>query len=251
MSRNQRRWGNNSQQEARVSNPFGAPQAQASSFSSGNPFQQQQRVPATFSNQMSNSSTSKSQSNARVEHGMAMMGDDIDHGAVTQQRVTNPFASFSSGNQPSQSMSTDDAVRSYKNDVRSKRGYPFSCLGPPDVVPALGGDISPAELRWYLSQGDLNIQKMISERASLMNEDYSDFLRGACGEGVELKIQRVGPYRVPDGAFPSFVPRGAFRVTEQSATSEEPAYEEWRKFISEPSSSALRIPHTVPPLEFR
>jgi hypothetical protein len=178
-----------------------------------------------------------------------MMGDDGDHAVVSQQRVSNPFASF--GNQPSQGMSMEDAVKSYKIDVRSKKGYPFSCLGPQDSAPALSGDISPAELRWYLSQGDLNIQRMISERASLMNEDYSDFLSGACGEGVELKIQRVGPYKIPDGEFPSFVPRGVFRVTEESTSSEQSAYEDWRSFKSEESATVLRIPGTVPPLEFR
>jgi len=254
MPRNQWNRANTAQPESRVSNPFGAVPSSGTTFGSTpapvNPFQQQQRVPSHFAQQKGNKNTPQSRSYAQPDRSGSMMGDDGELTGSAQQRVGNPFASFG-GAQHAPSMSLEDAIKSYKNEVRLKHGYPFSCLGSPDTAPILGGDISPAELRWYLSRGDVNIQRLIGERASLLNEDYSDFLRGACGEGVSLNIQRVGPYRIPDAAFPGFVPRGSLRIVEQSSTSGELNGEEWRVYESERTKGVIRIPRSAPPLEFR
>ena len=182
-----------------------------------------------------------------------MMGDDVDQGSVSQQRVSNPFASFGAVSQPTYNLTLDEAVRSYRTEVRAKKGYPFSCLGQPDFAPVLKGDLSPAELRWYLSQGDTTIQRVIGERASLLNEDFSDFLKGAFGEGVTVNIQRVGPYRVPDASFPDFVPRSTFRVAGDGPSNNESSVQEWRHFTTQTpaADSGIRLPRVAPPLEFR
>ena len=254
MSRNQWNRSQGKQTESRVSNPFGAVASTGNVFGGTqapvNPFQQQQRVPTNFSQPKSNPGNGRFRPNQTPDRGMSMMGDDSEQGVSSQQRVSNPFASLAGAHQTN-TMSLEDAVRSYKNDVRTKRGYPFSCLGPPDMLPILGGDISPEELRWYLSQGDVSIQRLIGERASVLNEDYSDFLRGACGEGVALNIQRVGPYRIPDAAFPEFVPRGTFRIVERSNVAADTSSEEWRAYESEKNGKPMNLPRLAPPLEYR
>ncbi len=243
--------------ENRVSNPFGAPSQpsfgsvtsgaggfgafgmqttnQSSTFGSspfgafGNAFQQPQRV-----------SDGKGKGKGVIP---AMMDDST---SSTTERVSNPFVSIGAKH----AMTRDEAVNMYKTECMRLKGYPFSCLGPPDDVPPLQGDISPEELRWYLSQGSPDIQKAVSERAALLQTDLSDFVKAGLPAGISLSVQRSGPYLVPDPHFPSFVPRDQF-VIHSAGTKPELSEEDKTVYATRRITGDTRIPMCPPPLESR
>jgi hypothetical protein len=265
-------WSNKgNKQEARVSNPFAlastgsAPmsafggQQQRSPFgsfgnktvSSSQPFSQSAQAPlfstpSRFGSSFSNQQRSgKGKGKVHDTQIASEMQDEALNSNAT--RVSNPFEAI--GAVQAQALSLTDAVAQYKSEYIRRRGYPFSCFGLPEEAPVLQGEISPAELRWYLSQGDSGVQQKIVERSSLLNEDFTEFLRGACGdEPVQLK--RAGPYRVPDAQFPTFVPRQPFPLIadrKESVLSENDLY----IFQSRNLPEGGRVPSNPPPLELR
>jgi len=212
----------------------------------GGMFQQPQRISANFQQQSMPSKGGKGKGGKgqtpSTSSSMAMADDT----STSTGRVTNPFASSAKS---ATSITYEEAVHQYKTDVLRKKGYPFSCLGLPDESPVILGDISPEELRWYLSQSDFGIQKLIAERSNLLgNVDFTDFLRGASCDGAVIQIQRVGPYRISDPQFPAFVPRGTFKIVgdgyEISPTGDDVAIFKAQVFEN-------RIPRCPPPLEYR
>lgn len=257
-------------QEARVSNPFGAApsgsgptstfgQPQRSPFgsfgsqpvSTSNPFGQStqaspfstpSKLGGSFSNQQRGG---KGKGKGHDAQPVSEMQDEALH--ANANRVSNPFAAI--GAVPAQGLSLADAVAQYKTEYIRRKGYPFSCFGLPEEEPVLQGEISPAELRWYLSQGDSRVQQKISERANLLNEDFTEFLRGACGD-LPVQLKRTGPYRIPEPQFPSFVPRQPLplisNMNECSLSDNDLHIFQTRNL---PEGS--RVPSGVPPLELR
>lgn len=220
---------------------------QQTSNASQNPFQQPQRLNSGSFPSKGGKGKGKGKGGQIQSGGNSQMFDDIP--SSPQSRVSNPFAAV--GAAPKQAMSLQEAAQQYKAEFVKKKGYPFSCFGPPDERPVLTGDISPAELRWYLSQNNVDIQKVISERSSILNEDLSAFLRGAMADGaVPLSIKRAGPYRVPDPDFPSFVPKQPFIVVKQ-ASSNLPSETDLDIFRSRNVPVGSAIPNLPPPLEYR
>jgi hypothetical protein len=172
--------------------------------------------------------------------------DDDDIGKHSTARVSNPFAALASQTK-STVLSSEEAIHQYKTEVMRKKGYPFSCLGLPDEPPVITGDISPEELRWYLSQGDQSTMRLIGERSGLLgNVDFTEFLRGATTQG--LPIQRVGPYKVPDSQLPSFIPRSTFRIVGEVP---DPTLSSEDLEIYRTRDLSKRIPRVPPPLELR
>lgn len=265
-------WSNKgNKQEARVSNPFAQAstgsaamstfggQQQRSPFGSfgyqpvsssqpfshsaqPSPFSTPSRLGGPFSNQQR---SGKGKGKAHDSQNASEMQDEALNSNAT--RVSNPFAAI--GAIQAQGLSLTDAVSQYKSEYIRRRGYPFSCFGLPEEAPVLQGEISPAELRWFLSQGDSVVQQKIVERASLLNEDFTEFLRGACGD-APVQLKRAGPYRVPDAQFPTFVPRQPFSLIgdrKESTLSESDLY----IFQTRNLPEGGRVPSNAPPLELR
>jgi len=224
--------------QATQPSPFGAfaaPAQQSSPFGTV-PRIQQQTQSSPFEGKGKGKGIQESQPSASMQ-------DET----VQVTRVSNPFAAV--GAAPSQALSTEEAVSQFKNEYVKKKGYPFSCYGLAEEPPTLTGDISPAELRWYLSQTNPDIHKAISERSSLLNEDFTEFLRAA-GDGAPVLIKRAGPYRIPDPDFPAFVPRTEFSLFDSSSSApltDADRYIFQTKTVPEGGS----LPLVPPPVEMR
>jgi len=252
---------NGNKNENRVSNPFGGTPAtsqsnpfgtfgqQTSTFGSfgssfqASPFGTAPRLQNTALQAPSNGKGKGKGKGFQESQPSSSMQDDT----AQVNRVNNPFAAI--GAAPSQALSTDEAVNQFKNEYIRKKGYPFSCYGLAEEPPVLTGDISPAELRWYLSQASGDIHKAISERSTLLNEDFTEFLRAA-GDGAPVLIKRAGPYRIPDPDFPPFVPRNEFslidsRIAETLSDTDRYVYQ--TKSVPEGGT----LPTIPPPLDMR
>ena len=249
----------NKNDTGRVSNPFGAaPTFQGStnpfgSFGQQNPGAFGGKPPASpfatesrlqsggFQTAQGGKGRSKGQPDS--VNPSTQMQDEVVH----VNRASNPFAAI--GAVAVQPLSRDDAVAQYKSEYLRKKAYPFSCFGLPEETPVLTGDISPAELRWYLSQGNVDVQKALGERSNILNEDFGDFLRAAGGE-APIVIKRAGPYRIPEPDFPTFVPRNQFDILD-SAPNVQPSESDLYIFQSRTVPDGSAIPLMPPPLEMR
>lgn len=177
----------------------------------------------------------------RIGKGATSATMDDAFGSSPSARVSNPFGGAA------KNMTRDEAVLMYKNECLKLKGYPFSCLGPPDVPPPLTGDISPEELRWYLSQASPEIQAKIADRSALLGVDLTNFVSAGLPRG--LTIQRTGPYQIPDAGFPSFVPRAVFALTKMSTQNISDA--DRAIFTAREIGPGTKIPLLPPPLELR
>lgn len=226
--------------EERVQNPFGG----SSSFGTpqSNPFHQPSRLNATRNDPTPRYGKGKGKSSASQVSSLSMV-EDIDDSSGG--RVSNPFAVGGK-----ESLSLQEAVSQFKTEYLKKKGYPFSCFGRPGESPIVHGDISPYELRFYLSQGTEDIKNAINERSHLLNADLTDFIRWALPGGAEVRITRSGPYRIPDPEFPSFVPRTTFSITSPHVRPDLSA-SELEAFKSNSIDPEIGIPACAPPLELR
>lgn len=232
--------------EPRVLNPFGGGSTQSfpnSGTVQPNPFYQPARLNAQHVATNSHRGKGKSKGNTSSSSVCGMqdeIGVDSPRG-----RISNPFA-VGAGNP----VSLEVAVSQFKSEYLKKKGYPFSCFGEPDEVPVIHGDISPEELRFYLTQGSETIRKAIQDRSDLLNTDLHYFVRWASNDGSSLQISRIGPYRVPDAEFPSFVPRAPFPIAPLNFHI-EPSSQDLEIFKSSTLLSGVEIPTCVPPLHLR
>lgn len=238
--------------EARVQNPFGggsfhqydSSRQASSSFGTpqSNPFHQPSRLNPAWNNPTPRNGKGKGKGSASQGSSLSML-EDIDDSSGG--RVSNPFAV--GGKEP---LSLQEAVSQFKCEYLKKKGYPFSCFGRPGESPVIHGDISPHELRYYLSQGTEDIKHAINERSHLLNADFTDFIRWALPGGTEVRITRSGPYRIPDPEFPPFVPRTTFSIT-SSPVRPDPSARELEAFKSNSIDPEIGIPVCIPPLELR
>jgi len=243
-------------QQGRVSNPFGGGPSTSGFGSFGqssfgafggkpqpSPFSTESRLQSsTFQAPKGGKGKGKGKG-SHQESAVSHMQDDSSQ----VSRASNPFAAI--GAAPVQALSYDDAVSQYKTEYVRKKGYPFSCFGLPEESPILAGDISPAELRWYLSQGNADIQKAIGDRSNLLNEDFTDFIKAAGGD-APFVIKRAGPYRIPDPEFPSFVPRTPFSII-SSDPGIVPTESELYIYQTRAVPDGSDVPVSTPPLDLR
>lgn len=266
MSRKNR----NKAEEARVSNPFGSSSSATPHQSQFGMFGQSTAGSAPSSFGSFGRSDPIGKSDNRMNFGSSSFGQPAFSGSAwttsgttgqrpetskfgsmnddsvqsPSARVVNPFASF--GGAANAKLTLHEAVSSYKEDFLKKKGYPFSCFGSPDEIPVMVGDISPAELRWHLSQNTPVIHTMIAERSRVLGVDFADFLRA--GMPVGSAIQRTGPYVVPEPNFPSFVPRGSFKLSAATGSLSEA---ELSVYKGNDVPDGVPIPGLPPPLELR
>lgn len=240
-----------------TASPFGAFGNQGSGFGSfGNQMQGStfgsvgtQKSPFATQSRLSSQSTHQPQRSGKGK-GKASDSQPIismQEDGPSSTRVSNPFAAI--GAVPVQALSLDEAVVQFKNEYRKRQGYPFSCFGLPEEPPILTGDICPAELRWYLSEGNPDVQNAISVRSNMLNEDFTDFLRGATGD-VPLAIKRAGPYRIPDPEFPAFVPRNPFLLND-ATPAEQLSESDLHIFQTRALPEGAFLPSLPPPVDLR
>ena len=234
--------------------PFGAVQTStfgafgASPSQSSNPFHQPQRLNLSMNQPPSKGGKGGKGKGGYQSAGQGGGGMQEDMPGSPKARVSNPFAAV--GLVPKQALSQQEAVAQYKTEFLKKKGYPFSCLGPPDEPPVLTGDISPFELRWYLSQGHQDVRNAIGDRSNLLNEDFSEFLRGATSDGVlPIQIHRAGPYRIPEADYPSFVPRSHFPLISKPDGQLSPS--ELEVYRARDIAAGVSVPLLPPPIELR
>jgi len=218
----------------RVQHPFGAP----SSYPPVSPFQQPLRLNAD-----SHSQSRRGKGKGKAHNQGNSIQEEI--GDSPKGRVSNPFAVGLK-----QPLSLAEAVSQFKSEYLKKGGYPFSCFGQPDQCPIIQGDISPAELRFFLSQDSEFVRQAISERSQLMNTDFSDFLRWSTPGGALVLTPRTGPYRVPDPEFPSFVPRNTFSLR-SGINKPLQSEQDLDSFKSNHINPGSPIPLCAPPLGLR
>ena len=232
------------QQEIRVTNPFGAAPAAGlfgASAAGAGTFGAPASTFGTFGANSSGTFASSSMFGAPAIGTTAAAPTFGSFGGVSTfgNVASSPFGGQSS-------LTLTEAVQQYKTELLKKKVYPFSCFGLPDQAPVLPGDISPAELRWYLENRAEHVLKAVADRAQILGEDLTEFLRAAVPPGTT--IQRSGPYSVPAPSFPPFVPRTPFEILSSASgstlTEQEITEYQDRRFTDE-------IPLLPPPVEFR
>jgi hypothetical protein len=260
---------NQRRNESRVSNPFGGGFGTANTvafgsfgqFSSPGPFVSQPHPhgPSVHSG----SRPSPFSTNPRIQTGTfpsskggkgkgntnlgATAASQMQDEANPVVRVSNPFAAIGVASSPG--LSLDDAISQYKTEYIRKGGYPFSCYGLAEEAPVITGDISPAELRWYLTRENPDILNALSQRSQLLDEDFTEFLKGGL-QGLSISLKRSGPYRIPDPAFPAFVPRGELSLLVTCNPTELSDSDRF-VFQSRTIADESPIPSHPPPLELR